>query len=180
MYGKGSLTVTLLARLSHVREDNDAPGYFEMTLNTKTDGGGALELSARYKTCQEPSTVIMYAVIGQSFYDPGLEWTKTYVLIGALQDITKDPPHDPPCPDAAAFDIRGWVQGSGSGNANIAYTVFDEYEGASYAQNCKVCFGEKFASLVEDGKPLIGQGFLQNLDRLELQEAARPVAARPY
>lgn len=101
---------------------DDAPGYFEITLNTKTDGDGALTLSARYETCQEPSTDNTYAVIGKPFYDSVREWTKTYLLIGALQDITSDPPQDPPCPDAAVFDIRGWVQDSGSGSANITYT----------------------------------------------------------
>ena len=52
---------------------------------------------------------------------------------------------------------------------------------ARYAQNVKVYFEAELASQVKDGTILVGRGTLHSLDRLQLQQIARPVTlAVPY
>ena len=45
----------------------------------------------------------------------------------------------------------------------------------------KVCYEEKLAAQVSDGQMLVGRGILHSLDRIMLQQIARPVkVALPY
>jgi len=116
-------------------------------------------------------------VSGELFYDPGQRWssgsrTFTYVLVRSLQKVPTDLPKDPVVP---LFDIMGTVHTSEAGQAAISYYVYDEYELASYAQNVKVYFEGELASQVKDGTILVGRGTLHSLDRLMLQQIARPV-----
>ena len=133
---------------------------------------------ARYRTTQKPAIDATYAVAGELFFDPGREWTRTYLLIRSLEDITENLPAETTCP---LFSIVGTVHAAGSSEAAIKYRVFDEYECAGYMQSVKLCFGEELASGVETGKILVGRGVLHSLDRLELQQLARPTSIpMPY
>ncbi len=180
---KGSLNVRLVATISRVWPDDEAPGYLEMTLNIGQETSEPLELRARYETTQEPAAGTSYAVSGELLYDPGQRWssgsrTFTYVLIRSLQKVPTDSPKDSV---VSLFDIMGTVRTSEAGQATISYDVYDEYEMARYAQNVKVYFEAELASQVKDGTILVGRGTLHSLDRLLLQQIARPVTlAVPY
>ncbi|KAA6429448.1 MAG: hypothetical protein FRX49_00841 [Trebouxia sp. A1-2] len=173
---KGALNVRLVATISRVWPDNEAEGYLEMTLNIGHETSDPLELRARYETTQEPAADTSYVVSGELFYDPGQRWssgsrTITYVLIKSLQKVSTDSPREP---DVSLFDMMGTVRTSEAGQATISYYVYDEYEMARYAQNVKVYFESELASQVKDGAILAGCGTLHSLDRLLLQQIARP------
>lgn len=184
---KGSLNVNLTATVTNVSTDHEAPEYLELTLNVRTGTtANTFAIPARYETSQEPAVDTLYAVIGELFYDPGQRWTSgancsrttTYVLIDSLQEVTTDLSEESTLP---LFEIFGEVGASGSGEATIRYRVFDGYEHATYSQNVKVCYEEKLAAQVSDGQRLVGRGILHSLDRLMLQQIARPVkVALPY
>lgn len=94
---KGSLNVSLVATISRVWPDAEAPGYFEMTLNIGQETSDPLELRARYEATQEPAADTSYGVSGELFYDPGQRWssgsrTFTYVLVSSLQKVPTDSP----------------------------------------------------------------------------------------
>ncbi|KAL3151689.1 hypothetical protein ABBQ38_012673 [Trebouxia sp. C0009 RCD-2024] len=141
MLEKGSLTINLVAKVAQVWQDREAMEYFEMSLTDQTDT--PFTMIARHRTTQQPSTDNTYAVAGELFFDPGREWTRTYLLITALQDLKENIPAEPTCP---LFNIVGTVHASGSSEATSRYRVFDEYECAGYMQSVKLCFGEDLAS----------------------------------
>ena len=180
---KGSLNVHLVATVSRVWPDDEAPGYLEMTLSIGQETSDPLELRARYESTQEPAADTSYEVSGELFYDPGQHWssgsrTITYVLVRSLEKVPTDSPKSPV---VSFFDIVGTVRNSEAGQATVSYDVYDEYEMARYAQKVKVYFEAELASQVKEGTILVGRGTLQSLDRLLLQQIARPVTlAVPY
>lgn len=52
---KGSLNVHLVATISRVWPDDEAPGYLEMTLNIGQETSDPLELCARYESARTSS-----------------------------------------------------------------------------------------------------------------------------
>ena len=175
--------VRTVATVSSTWTDYEVPGYVEVTLNGGQETSDPWELRPRYETSEEPAVDIMYDVSGELFYDPGQRWssgsrTFTYVLIRSLQKVPTDSLEDPA---VSLFDIVGTVRTSGAGQATISYDVYDEYEMARYGQNVKVYFEAEFAPQVKEGNILVGRGTLRSLDRLMLQQIARPVTvALPY
>ena len=98
-----------------------------------------------------------------------------------VRSLEKLPTDSPKTPVVSFFDIVGTVRNSEAGQATVSYDVYDEYEMARYAQNVKVYFEAELASQAKEGTILVGRGTLQNLDRLLLQQIARPVTlAVPY
>lgn len=57
----------LVATVSRVWPDDEAPGYLEMTLSIGQETSDPLELRARYESTQEPAADTSYEVSGELF-----------------------------------------------------------------------------------------------------------------